>query len=487
MERNDRAIVGLVMLAHGLVHTYELSIPILVVVWLDALGGVTLGSVSIGVTEATLGAVVAAGYALFGIGALPAGVLVDRVGSRRLIVACLFGMGGSFLLLWAAPGVVTVALALLAWGAAASVYHPAGLRLISTGVHERGTGFAYHGVAGNLGIGLGPLATSILLLVVDWRTAVAALAVPALLAGLYALRARFDETAAVDPGDGDTDGAARTDGAGDEGTDRPRGDRTEEGTSADSGDRSGTRGSADGTEAGSDRDQTGTGVDSLSAFRRESLRLFVGGFPLVFVVVACSGLYYRGVLTFLPVLLSGLPGFEPIAIPSLLPVVASGGGGTGTLAPENYFYAGLLLVGVLGQYAGGRLTDRIPVEYGIVAGFAVLGVVAAAFLPVAALGIGPLIALGALLGVALFVVQPFYQAAVAEYTPADSRGLSYGYTYLGVFGVGALGGAVAGAVLSFSSPPVLFGVLTGFAAVAVAVGVVLARRTDRRRGAATDQ
>jgi MFS family permease len=474
VERNDRAIVGLVMLAHGLVHTYELSIPILVVVWLDALGGVTFGSASIGVTEATLGVVVAGGYALFGIGALPAGVLVDRVGSRRLIVACLFGMGGSFLLLWAAPGLVTVAIALLAWGAAASVYHPAGLRLISTGVHERGTGFAYHGVAGNLGIGVGPLATSILLLVVDWRTAVAVLAVPALLAGLYALRARFDETAAVDPDDA-VESTVRTDGAGDpEGTDGPRDDATDESATTPATDR------PDGeTDTGTGTDRGGSGVDSLSAFRRESLRLFAGAFPLVFVVVACSGLYYRGVLTFLPVLLSGLPGFDPIAISSLLPVDPSGTGGTGTLAPENYFYAGLLLVGVVGQYAGGLLTDRLPVEYGIVGGFAVLGVVAAAFLPVAALGIGPLIALGAVLGVALFVVQPFYQAAVAEYTPADSRGLSYGYTYLGVFGVGALGGAVAGAVLSFASPPVLFGVLSGFAAVAVAVGVALARRAGR--------
>jgi MFS family permease len=353
-------------------------------------------------------------------------------------------MGGSFLLLWVAPGLVTVALALLVWGAAASVYHPAGLTLISTGVQERGRGFAYHGVAGNLGIGLGPLATTLLLLVVDWRAAAALLSVPALLAGGYAIRARFDETAAVDA-DPAAEVAATTNGGGGAGTD------------------------------GDSRSPPTSGIDSLASFRRESVRLFAGAFPLVFLAVACSGLYYRGVLTFLPVLLSGFPGFDPVSVASLVPFDLGATGGR-TLAPENYFYAGLLLVGVIGQYAGGRLTDRIRIEYGIVTGFATLAVLAVAFLPVAALGIGPLVLLGAALGIALFVVQPFYQAAVAEYTPTGSRGLSYGYTYLGVFGVGALGGAIAGGILSFSSPPVLFAVLAAIAVTAAGVGFVLSRR-----------
>ena len=64
---------------------------------------------------------------------------------------------------------IAVAFALLVWGVAASVYHPSGLALISKGVDERGTGFAYHGIAGNVGIGLGPLLAAVLLLFFDWR------------------------------------------------------------------------------------------------------------------------------------------------------------------------------------------------------------------------------------------------------------------------------------------------------------------------------
>ena len=435
MNGNDRSIVGLVMLAHGMVHTYELSIPIFVSIWLVEFDVLQFAGMEVTVTQATLGVIVTAGYALFGLGALPGGVVVDRIGSRRLIAACLFGMGGAFLLLGLAPNLLVVTLALLAWGAAASVYHPAGLTLISKGVTERGTGFAYHGIAGNLGIGLGPLVTATLLLVLDWTTVALVLAVPAAVAGLYALRAEFDETAGV------------------------------EDVAADGGDDS----------------RAGTGVDSLGEFLTASRHLFVGAFAVVFVIVMANGLFYRGVLTFLPNLLEGLPGFEPIALSAIVPGLDGSGQ---TLNPERYFYAGLLLVGVAGQYVGGKLTDRLPPEYGIAAIFAVLAVLALAFLPVAALGIGPLLVFGALFGVTLFTAQPLYQAAVADHTPAGTRGLSYGYTYLGGFGVGALGGALAGAILTYADAGALFATLAGIALVASTFAVVLIRR-ERRDGGAT--
>ncbi|SFR58680.1 Sugar phosphate permease [Halogeometricum limi] len=438
MNRNDRSIVALVMLAHGMVHTYELSIPIFVSIWLVEFDVVNLGLTQLEVTAATLGLVVTAGYGLFGVGALPGGILVDRLGSRRLISLCLFGMAGSFVLLGLSPSLVVVTLALLFWGAAASVYHPAGLALISKGVEERGTGFAYHGIAGNVGIGLGPLLTAILLLFLDWTTVAIVLAVPALGAGLYATRAKFDETAAVGAGEG---GSSKAD----------------------------------------------AGVDSLGELLSESKRLFAGGFVVVFLVVMCSGLFYRGVLTFLPNLLEGLDAFAPVPLASLLPAAVADAlgveAGSGrTLQPERYFYSGLLMVGVLGQYAGGKLTDRLPVEYGLVGSFGGLAILAVLFLPVAGAGLVPLLAFGAVLGFFLFVIQPFYQATVAEYTPAGTRGLSYGFTYLGVFGVGALGGALAGAILTYATPAVLFTTLAGIAVLGALFGLYLARKNGSSAG-----
>ena len=176
MNANDRSIVALVMTGHGLVHTYELSIPIFMTAWLAEFG----------VSEATLGGLVGAGYALFGIGALPGGVLVDRFGSRRLIALCFAGMGGAFVLLGLLPGIWGIAMALVAWGTAASVYHPAGLALISTGVRQRGRGLAWHGIAGNVGIAGGPLATALLLLVFDWPVEAVLHGLPALVAAVGA-------------------------------------------------------------------------------------------------------------------------------------------------------------------------------------------------------------------------------------------------------------------------------------------------------------
>ena len=439
VNRNDRAITGLVMLAHATVHTYELSLPLLLLVWAEEFPTLSVPLLGAFPTTAfVLGAVLTAGYAPFGVGALPGGVLVDAHGSRRLIVGCLVGMGVAFGGLALAPGLFWVALALFLWGVAASVYHPAGLSLISKGVDERGSAFAYHGVAGNLGIAIGPLLTAVLLFVLgDWRSVVGLLAVPALVGAVVAARVRIDETAAV----------ATADGGGAD-------DRAD-------------------TEDGNAGSRAPGSAPSLRAFLADSRTLFASAFVLAFGVAMLSGLYYRGVLTFLPDLLGGFRSLQPVEV----------AGYPRPFEPQQYVYVGLLTVGVLGQYVGGKATDRVPVELGLVAGYLALAAFALLFLPVASLGLLPLLLVGSVLGFALFVVQPFYQATIAEHTPPESRGLSYGYTYLGVFGVGALGGALAGFVLTVADPAALFAVLAVLATLAAFCGLALYRRSRRAAGA----
>ena len=398
---NDRSIVSITMIAHAMVHTYELSIPILMTLWLEEFG----------LSKAVLGAVVAVGYGLFGLGALPGGVLADRFGSKRLIIGCLAGMGGAFLLLSTAQGVGMIAGALVLWGAAASVYHPAGLALISKGVVRRGRAFALHGMAGNIGIALGPLATTVALIFVGWRTVSLLLVVPAVVALAVALRLRFDEHAGLDA---------------------------------------------------EEQQATAESAQGMRAILARSRSLFVPSFITVFAIVMLSGLYYRGALTFLPELLGEMAALDALSLGDL------------TLEAGRYVYVGLLLVGVGGQYVGGWLTDRMAVERGIGWAFVALAGIAALYWPAANAGLGPLLAVSALLGFCLFVVQPLYQATVAEYSPAEARGLSYGYTYLAVFGIGALGAAITGAALDYFSPPVMFGLLAGLAVLAAFLGFRLA-------------
>ncbi|SIR59074.1 MFS transporter [Natronorubrum thiooxidans] len=413
LGNNDTAIATFTMLAHAIVHWFELAIPIFLVVWLDAF------DVSVGL----VGLVVALGYAPFGLGALPAGLLADKYGPKRLVLLCLAGMSLSFVTLAFAQSIYAVAVSLLGWGIVASIYHPAGLALISTGVENRGTVFAWHGIAGNVGIALGPFATATLLLVLEWRLVAVALAVPGLLAVIYGLRLEFDPTAALDDQSQPTGADAATDSA-----------------------------------AG-------------SAFVANSKSLFASSFLLVFAVVTFVGLYYRGVLTYLPELLHGLPAMADIEPP----------GGLEELSLGDYVYVGLLVAGMAGQYVAGKLTARVAVARGLVVVFLGLAALALAFVPVSSMGLSAVVFYCGVLGFSLFAIEPFYQEAVAVYTPADTRGLSYGYTYLGMFGLGAVSISLGGFLLDYASMGVFFATLSVIALLGAGVSVRLLMTSDPRR------
>ena len=387
MNANDRALTGFTMLGHATFHTYELVIPLFVVVWLDEFG----------LTPAVIGVVVGASYALTGVGALPAGLLADAYSAKRLVLICIAGMAAGFALLATARGLAMITIGLLVWGAASSVYHPAGLTLISRGAEARGTAFAYHGIAGNVGVAMGPLLGAVLLVFLDWRAVVLALVAPAAVALILATRLQFNETAGT--------AARETDG----------GEKTE-------------------------------GLRDLRSVVADSKVLFAGGFALVFLVGNLYGLYYRGAFTFLPEVLAGFAVFDPITL------------GSQAIEPSRYVYSGLLVFGAAGQYVGGKLVDRVPAERALVGSLV------------------PLLVAAALLGFLVFMEAPINQEVVSRHVPPEARGLSFGYTYLAVFGVGAAGAAGAGLVLTRSSATALFGALTAVAAVAAVLGLVLHRR-----------
>jgi len=387
MDANDRGLVKFTALAHALFHTYELSIPLFIGVWMAEFDA----------SAAVVGTVVGAGYALVGIGAPVSGILSDRLGSRRLITLSVVGMGCGFALVSLADGVVVLGAAVVVWGTFASLYHPAGLSLISRSADARGTVFAYHGAGGNVGTAFGPLVTASLLLVVEWQLAVGLLALPAFLAALVGLRIEFDAVG---------------------------GDATTEGLGAE-----------------------------LRRTIAESRALFGAAFTVAFVAILLYGTYYRGLLTFLPDVLAESP--------SLVPVELLGR----EVDPAQYVYTGLLTVGIGGQYAGGRLTDRIPSTTAFAAAFAALTALAVAFPVVRTLGVLPLVGVCLALGFVVYGTAPIYQVVIAEHAAADAHGRSYGFTYLAMFGVGAAGASLAGVVLTHATSAVLFGVLGAVAAV----------------------
>lgn len=165
-------LVLLVSCAHMLVHVYELSISSVEQHVADEFGVATRETGSLG----TIWRIP------FGAGALLAGWLADRFGSKPMLVLYLCGCAGSALATWAAPSLGALFATMFAMGSFASIYHPAGLAIISreTTAADRGRALGWHGIFGSLGSATAPFLAGALLLIpaLTWRDYYLVLMVP---------------------------------------------------------------------------------------------------------------------------------------------------------------------------------------------------------------------------------------------------------------------------------------------------------------------
>jgi MFS family permease len=169
---------------HASAHSWELIFPAVAVPM----------SLDLGVEFHHLLPISFASYLLFGLGAVPAGWLTDRLGGRAVLLACLLLGGSGGLMVALAPSKELIAAALGMLGLAASLYHPAGLALLSRNFEKKGRAFALNGIAGNIGIAATPLLAGLIASVWGWRWAYVLLCLPGLLAGMYfALRPGLDD------------------------------------------------------------------------------------------------------------------------------------------------------------------------------------------------------------------------------------------------------------------------------------------------------
>ncbi|MEE9236613.1 MAG: MFS transporter [Thermoplasmata archaeon] len=171
MDRREKTLVAYATVAHSLNHAYILLIPLFLVLWIQEF------DTSIYV----MGVVVAVAYAFFGGGSVPFGFLSDRIGARALLMVYLAGVVISLLLLSLARSITHLLLALSMLGLFSSIHHPTAISMISKEVEDQGRGLGYHGMGGSLGIAMGPLTASLLLLSIDWRTVLLLFSIPALL------------------------------------------------------------------------------------------------------------------------------------------------------------------------------------------------------------------------------------------------------------------------------------------------------------------
>ncbi|HEX6979365.1 MAG TPA: MFS transporter [Alphaproteobacteria bacterium] len=163
LSRHDAWIIGLVSVAHGLSHFFQLVLPPLF----------PFLHKEFDVSYATLGLMMMVFYTVSGVAQTGAGFLVDRYGARRILlvglalfalVVALIGLSPTFWLLFP--------LAALA-GIGNSVFHPADFAILNASITKGWLGRAYgaHSIAGNIGWALAPIATVGLATTFGWRSA----------------------------------------------------------------------------------------------------------------------------------------------------------------------------------------------------------------------------------------------------------------------------------------------------------------------------
>jgi MFS family permease len=132
-----------------------------------------------------------AGYMLLGFGAIPAGIITDRSRPQRMLVVFFLWTAAACGIIAAARNPWLLAGGLTLLGAGASLYHPVGLTMISHGVRERGKAMGIHGVAGSVGVSLGPPLGMWMAAAGSWRLAYVVVGGVALVAAFAVSRVTF--------------------------------------------------------------------------------------------------------------------------------------------------------------------------------------------------------------------------------------------------------------------------------------------------------
>ncbi len=148
---------------------------------------------------------------------------------------------------------------------------------------------------------------------------------------------------------------------------------------------------------------------------------------LMYASFAVLGLAYRGMTTFLPAYMA-----QEVRLGGALvnPVIV--GGTVATIA---------LVSGMLGQYAGGLIADRVRPEVYYAGATAVAGVLALAMSFFSGL---LLVVVAIAQAFCAFAAQPVQNLLVSKYLSRNKQGLAFGFKYLMIFGIGSLSATLSG-------------------------------------------
>jgi MFS family permease len=172
-----RVRLGTIYAAHGASHGFVLVLPAVLVAL----------RVEFGASFTTLGMVATVSTMLYGLGALPAGLLADRVGAPALLRAFAGASAVCCALAAVAPGIWWLAAVLALLGAVGALYHPSGLAEVTLNAPGGGRELGVHGGWGNAGTALAPLLAGAVAAAWTWRASYGLAALAAVIL-VFALR-----------------------------------------------------------------------------------------------------------------------------------------------------------------------------------------------------------------------------------------------------------------------------------------------------------
>ncbi len=178
--KEEKSILWITSANHYLVHAFEMGFPALVIPLSQYFGISMAASFALGQGL----------YLVYGLGSLPAGLLSDKWNIKYMLAIGGLGAAVASLAAAAAPGPITLMIALTAVGLFASIYHPVGISLISHAVSARGRALGINGVFGNIGISSGPLIAGVCTYLWGWRSVYVFMAILSSVIGIAALFVR---------------------------------------------------------------------------------------------------------------------------------------------------------------------------------------------------------------------------------------------------------------------------------------------------------
>jgi len=418
MTQREKRVAWTAGTAHMLTHGYMTLLPAVLVV-ISSLEGLDFF---------TIGIIANVGYFLFGLGSIPAGMLSDRLGAKKMLSLGLFGMAASSALVGLSPNGWTFTISYGLLGLSASIYHPAGLSLIARHIEKRGRALGIHGIMGNVGLSLAPLFAGLTATVFGtWRAAYLSFGLLGLMAAVALYKLKIE---------GEEELSARDFGAFLKALPAPN-----------------SSGSV----------SLGEGENS----QRSERTVFI---PVALILLYAGsvlfGFIYRGAITFMPALFQSEVNYvaeagQPALISGLVATL-------------------VLSAGMFGQWLGGNSSDWLKrPEAGHIAIFALVG---GSLYFISRSAESPLIAISVLFSVALFAWQPLQNALIARYTSKRSHGLGYGVNFFLIMGMGSIATAVGGYVADDRGVDMVYYVLAvaSLAALLVSIAVVVLRKYSIR-------